>query len=194
MIVALEGMLEKRELNSAVVKVGPVSLHISIPGSTLSQLGSTGDKVSLHTYLQVKEDNISMYGFSTIEELGLFKNIISVSGVGPKAALGLLSAFSTEQLASAIASSNIELISQAPGIGKKMAGRIVLDLKGKLEKEWGAVVTTPLAQEDSDVIAALTSLGYSLKEATQAVTNLTDTEGLDLEQRLKLALQGLAKL
>jgi Holliday junction DNA helicase RuvA len=194
MIVALEGIIEKRELNSAVIKVGPVSLHVFIPGSTLSQLGTTGEKVRLHTHIILKEDNVSMYGFSTIEELGLFKNIISVSGVGPKGALGLLSAFSTEQLASAIASGNITLISQVPGIGKKMAGRIVLDLKGKLEKEWGTIMTTPLAQEDSDVIAALTSLGYSLKEATQAVANLTDTEGLDLEQRLTLALQSLAKL
>lgn len=194
MIVALEGIIEKREINSAIIKVGPVSLHVFIPGSTLSQLGPAGDKVRLHTHLILKEDNVSIYGFFTIEELGLFKNIVSVSGVGPKGALAMLSAFSTEQLASAIASGNIDLLSQIPGIGKKIAGRIVLELKGKLEKEWGTIMTTPLAQEDSDVIAALTSLGYSLKEATQAVTNMTDTEGLDLEKRITLALQSLAKL
>jgi Holliday junction DNA helicase RuvA len=194
MIVGLEGIIEKRELNGAVIKVGPVSLYVFIPGSTLSRIGSTGDRVRLHTHLVLKEDNVSIYGFSTIEELGLFKNIISVSGVGPKGALAMLSAFSTEQLASAIAGGNIDLLSQVPGIGKKIAGRIVLELKGKLEKEWGTIMTTPLAQEDSDVIAALTSLGYSLKEATQAVTSLTDTEGLDLEKRVTLALQSLAKL
>jgi len=194
MIVALEGILESRGVDSAVVKVGPLSLRVYIPGSTLSQLGSVGDNVSLHTYLYLREDNVALYGFASPQELGLFQNLISVSGIGPKAALGLLSALNPEQLASAIVSGNVDLLSQAPGLGKKMAGRIVLELKSKLESEWEGVVVPVLTQEDADVVAALTNLGYSLKEATQAVSSLPDSRELDLEERVRLALQQLAKI
>lgn len=194
MIVALEGILESRGVDSAVVKVGPLSLRVYIPGSTLSQLGSVGDNVSLHTHLYLREDNVALYGFASAEELGLFQNLISVSGIGPKAALGLLSALNPEQLASAIVSGNVDLLSQAPGLGKKMAGRIVLELKSKLESEWEGVVAPVLAQEDADVVAALTNLGYSLKEATQAVSSLPDSRELDLEERVRLALQQLATI
>jgi len=194
MIVALEGILENRGVDSAVVKVGPLSLRVYIPGSTLSQLGAVGNNVSLHTYLYLREDNVALYGFASAQDLGLFQNLISVSGIGPKAALGLLSTLNPEQLASAIVSGNVDLLSQAPGLGKKMAGRIVLELKSKLESEWEGVVTPVLVQEDADVVAALTNLGYSLKEATQAVSRLPDSRELDLEERVRLALQQLATI
>jgi len=194
MIVALEGILENRGLDSAVIKVGPLSLQVHIPGSTLGQLGAVGDKVYLHTHLYMREDNVALYGFASGEESALFQNLISVSGIGPKAALGLLSTLNPEQLASAIVSGNVDLLSQAPGLGKKMAGRIVLELKGKLESEWEGAVVPVLAQEDADVVAALTSLGYSLKEATQAVSSLPDSPEVDLEERVRLALQQLATI
>ena len=194
MIVALEGILENRGLDSAVIKVGPLSLQVHIPGSTLSQLGAVGDKVYLHTHLYVREDNVALYGFASGEESALFQNLISVSGIGPKAALGLLSTLQPEQLASAIVSGNVDLLSRAPGLGKKMAGRIVLELKSKLESEWEGAVVPVLAQEDADVVAALCGLGYSLKEATQAVSNLPDSREVDLEERVKLALKQLARV
>ncbi|MGA7676896.1 MAG: Holliday junction branch migration protein RuvA [Dehalococcoidia bacterium] len=193
MIVALEGTLEHRSIDSAVVKIGPLSLHVYIPGSTLSRLGAIGDKVHLHTHLYVREDNIAIYGFSSTEELALFQNLISVSGIGPKAALAFLSTFSVEQLASAIISGNVDLLTQVPGIGKKIAGRVVLELKGKLEKGWEGVITPALTREDADVVAALTSLGYSLREATQAVANLPASEDMNLEEKVKLALSQLAR-
>jgi len=142
----------------------------------------------------MREDNVALYGFASGEESALFQNLISVSGIGPKAALGLLSTLNPEQLASAIVSGNVDLLSQAPGLGKKMAGRIVLELKGKLESEWEGAVVPVLAQEDADVVAALTSLGYSLKEATQAVSSLPDSPEVDLEERVRLALQQLATI
>ena len=193
MIVALEGTLEHRGTDSAVVKIGPLSLQVYIPGSTLSRLGAVGDKVSLHTHLYVREDNIAIYGFASTEEMALFQNLISVSGIGPKAALAFLSTFSVEQLASAIISGNVDLLTQVPGIGKKIAGRVVLELKGKLEKGWEGVVTPALTREDADVVAALTSLGYSLREATQAVSNLPASQDMDLEDKVKLALSQLAR-
>jgi len=192
MIVALEGKLETRGIDSVVVKVGPLSLLVSVPGSTLSRLGTIGDKVQLHTHLYVREDNIAMYGFASADELALFQNFISVSGIGPKAALAFLSTLNVEQLASAIVSGNVDLLTQVPGIGKKMAGRVVLELKGKLEKGWAGALTPALTPEDADVVAALTTLGYSLKEATQAVAGLPNAEELDLEEKVRLALRQLA--
>ncbi len=192
MIVALEGILESRGVDSAVVKVGPLSLQVYIPSSTSSQLGAVGDKVYLHTHLYLREDNIAIYGFASADELGLFQNLISVSGIGPKAALALLSTFNAGQLASAIISGNVALLTEVPGIGKKIAGRVVLELKGKLEKGWVGPVTPILAQEDADVVAALTNLGYSLREATQAVASLPNSPELDLEEKIKLAFKQLA--
>jgi len=192
MIVALEGVLDSRGIDSAVVKVGPLSLLVNVPGSTLSRLGTVGDKVHLHTHLYVREDIIAIYGFASADELALFQNLISVSGIGPKAALAFLSTLNVEQLVSAIVSGNVDLLTQVPGIGKKMAGRVVLELKGKLEKGWAGAVTPALTPDDADVVAALTTLGYSLKEATQAVAGLPNAEELDLEEKVRLALQQLA--
>ena len=193
MIVALEGILESRGVDSAVVKVGPLSLQVYVPGSTSSKLGAVGDRVYLHTHLYLREDNVAIYGFASADELGLFQNLVSVSGIGPKAALALLSTFNAEQLASAIVGGSIDLLSEVPGIGKKTAGRIVLELKGKLEKGWEGAVVPAMAQEDADVVAALTNLGYSLREATQAVASLPSSAELDLEEKIKLALKQLAK-
>ena len=193
MIVALEGILESRGIDSAVVKVGPLSLQVHIPGSTVSRLGNVGDKVHLHTHLYVREDNIAVYGFASADELALFQNLISVSGIGPKAGLAFLSTLSVEQLASAIIGGNVDLLTQVPGIGRKIAGRVVLELKGKLEKGWEGVVTPALTREDADVVAALTTLGYSLREATQAVANLPSSPELDLEEKVKLALRQMAR-
>jgi len=191
MIATLEGILQYRGVDSIIVNVGGIGFQIYVPGSTLSQLGAMNDKVFLYTYLHVKEDNISLYGFASSQELTLFKKFISVSGVGAKIALGLLSSLSVEQLATAILSGNVDLIDQVPGVGKKIANRIVIELKGKLEqeREW---VTVSLAQGDSDVIAALTGLGYSLREATQAVSSLGSSPQLSLEDKIKTALQQLA--
>jgi Holliday junction DNA helicase RuvA len=192
MIIAIDGVLESRGIDSVVVKVGPLSLLISVPGSTLSRLGTAGDKLHLHTHLYVREDIIAMYGFASADELALFQNLISVSGIGPKAALSFLSTLNVEQLASAIVGGNIDLLTQVPGIGNKTAGRVVLELKGKLEKGWAGVVTPALTPDDTDVVAALTALGYSLREATQAVSSLPNAEKLDLEGKVRLALKQLA--
>ena len=191
MIATLEGTLQYRSVDSIIVSVQGIGFQVYVPGSTLSRLGAINDKVFLYTHLNVKEDNISLYGFASSQEQILFKNLISISGVGPKLALSLLSSLSVEQLTMAILSGNVDLLDQVPGVGKKVANRIAVELKGKLEQELeGAIL--PLAQEDSDVIAALTSLGYSLREATQAVSSLTSSSELSLEEKIRTALQQLA--
>ena len=137
---------------------------------------------------------MTLYGFASIGELSLFENLISVSGIGPKVALGLLSASSPEQLVSAIVNGDIDFLNRVPGIGKKTAGRIVLELKGKLEKGWEGTILPALTQDDADVVAALTSLGYSLREATQAASSLAGSEELELEEKIRLALKQLATM
>ncbi len=190
-IATLEGTLEYRGADSVVLQVSGVGFQVHVPGSTLAQIGSRGDRVSLFTHLHMREDNVSLYGFSSEQELTLFRDLISVSGIGPKVALAMLSALTPEQMVMAITSGNAEVISQVPGIGKKTASRLIVELKGKLEKEWRESVL-PLGVEDEDVMAALTSLGYSLKEASKAVSSLPVPSELSLEEKVKVALQHLA--
>jgi len=192
MIATLEGMLEHRGIDSIIINVGGIGLQVYVPGSTLSHLETTNGKVSLYTHLYLKEDNVSLYGFASSEELALFKNFISVSGIGPKVALSLLSALNPEQLVMAITSGNVGLISQVPGIGKKVASRLVTELSSKLAKEWKEI-TLPVTPEGDDVIAALTSLGYPLKEATKATYSLPVSGELSLEEKIKIALQHIAR-
>ncbi len=191
MIATLEGILEYRGIGSVIINVGGVGFQVHVPSSALSQLGETNNKVFLYTHFHVVEGNISLYGFISSEELALFKNLISVSGVGPKVALALLSTLNTEQLVMAISSGNIELISQVPGIGKKMASRLVVELRGNLAKELREAAL-PLAPESADAVTALTSLGYSLREAVQAISSLPSSSELSLEEKVKMALQQLA--
>jgi Holliday junction DNA helicase RuvA len=188
MIATLEGILEYRGDDSIIINVGGIGFRVYVPSSTLSQLGAVKGKVSLYTHLHVREDNISLYGFASSEELALFKNLISISGIGSKSALAILSALNPEQLVMAITSGDIDFLSQAPGVGKKMASRLVVELKGKLEKEWKDVAL-PLAPESADVISALTGLGYSVAEATKAISKLPISEELSLEEKIKMALQ-----
>jgi Holliday junction DNA helicase RuvA len=192
MIATLEGILEYRGDDSVVINVGGIGFRVYVSSPTLSQLGAVKGKVSLYTHLHVREDNISLYGFAYSEELTLFRSLISVSGVGTRLALSLLSALNPEKLVMAITSGDIDLLSQTPGIGKKMASRLVVELRGKLEKDWREVAL-PLAPERADVLAALTGLGYSVTEATKAMSRLPDSEDLSLEEKIKMALQQMTR-
>ena len=193
MIAAVEGTLVSRGTNTVTVKAGPISLQINVPGSLISRLGHPGSTVLLHTHLHVREDIIALYGFATSQERALFEQLITVSGIGPKVALALLTALSADQIASGIISGNADLLSQVPGIGKKTAARVILDLKGKLEKGWEGEIITAVTDSDSDALAALTGLGYSIREAMQALSAIAQTEGMSVEDRVRLALQQLAK-
>ena len=188
MIASLKGKLESLGSDFAVINVGGIGLQVYIPTSTLSTLGSVGGDVKLYTHLHLREDNATVYGFVSTEELELFKALINVSGLGPKMALAMLSAMDIEQLTMAIATGNAELLTGIPGLGKKMANRLVLELKDKIG---AGLITAPaaeLAQENADVLAALTSLGYSAFEATRALASLPRDQELSLEEKVKLAL------
>jgi len=191
MIASLKGTLESLGADGAIISVGGIGFQVYMPTSTLSVLGSVGQEVKLYTHLHLREDNVALYGFKSAEELGLFQMLIGVSGLGPRLALAMLSAMDTEKLIVAIATGSADLLTAIPGIGKKMAERLILELKDKIGTGW---ITTPaagLVQESADVVAALVSLGYSVAEANRAVATLSPTADMSLEEKIKLALQYL---
>ncbi|MFC1925549.1 Holliday junction branch migration protein RuvA [Chloroflexota bacterium] len=192
MIAAIEGTLVLRGDDWAIIKVGGVSLQVYLPVNTFNQPGDLGETVQLYTHLNVKEDGMSLYGFLSQQELNLFKMLTSVNGIGPKVALAILSHLNPEQLSSAIAGGDVDLLTQLPGIGRKTAQRLVLELKAKLEK-WAGARDISVNEGDAEVVAALTNLGYSVNEATQALGALPPSPGLALEEKIGLALQHLAK-
>ena len=188
MIASLKGKLESLGSDWAIINVGGIGFQVYMPTSTLSTLDRIGKEVSLYTHLHLREDNAALYGFASTEELGLFQILLSVSGLGPKLALAMLSAMSVEKLTMAIATGNVALLTEIPGIGKKMANRLILELKDKIAAGWTGAPVIELAQENTEVVAALTSLGYSVSEASRAVATLPSSE-LPLEEKIKLALQ-----
>ena len=189
MIASLHGKVESMSGDWAIISVNGIGFQVYMPTSTMSVLGTSGKDVHLHTHLILKEDSATLYGFSSTEELQLFQIFIGVSGLGPKLALSMLSTMSTEQLATAIAAGSVEILTYVPGIGKKMAERIILELKDKIGISFITAPAAQLAQENIDVLTALTSLGYSVSEANRAVASLPSSSNLNLEEKVKLALQ-----
>ena len=189
MIASIHGTLETVSSDWAIVNVGGIGFQVYMPTSTLSTLGTVGEEVQLHTHFHLREDSATLYGFASADELGLFQTLIGVSGLGPKLALAMLSAMDVEKISMAIATGSVEMLTMTPGIGKRMADRLIVELKDKIG---AGFITTPaaqLAQENTDVIAALTSLGYSVTEATRAVATLPPSSDLSLEEKITLALQ-----
>ena len=190
MIASLHGKLESLGIDWAIVNVNGIGFQVYMPTSTLSTLGTVGKDVDLQTYLVLREDSAVLYGFATSEELDLFELLIGVSGLGPRLALAVLSAMSVEQASMAIATGSIDLLTAVPGIGKKMAERIILELKDKVGAGLIAAPATQLVQENADVLAALISLGYSVSEASRAIATLPSSD-ISLEEKIRLALQYL---
>jgi len=188
-ISSLQGKVESLSSDWAVINVGGIGFQVYMPTTALSTLGKPGDEVKVYTHLHVREDNVTLYGFATADELWLFQTLIGVSGLGPKLALAMLSALSPEQITMAIATGSTDMLDMIPGIGKKVASRIILELKEKIGAGWIVTPATQLAQENTDVLAALTSLGYSAAEATKAVATLPQDATLNLEEKIKLTLQ-----
>ena len=191
MIAGVRGTLEATGLDWAVVQIGGLSVRLSVPTSALAELGAPGDVVRLHTHLAVREDALTLYGFPTPEALHLFEMLIGVTGVGPRLALALLSALSPHVLAGAIAAEDTAALAQVTGVGARTAGRIVLDLKGKMEREW-VMAPAPSGGGAEELTGALLALGYTPSEVRQTVAALPRTPDLTVEEQLRLALQRLA--
>jgi holliday junction DNA helicase RuvA len=189
MIAGVKGTIESIGSNWVVIDVGGISFQVFLPTSTLSTLSVVGQPARLHTHLHVREDNLTLYGFGSARELALFQTLITVKGIGPKIGLAMLSAMDVDQITMAIASGDANLLTGIPGIGKKTAERIVLELKDKVGGSWMMTQDLESVQGNSEVVAALTSLGYSVSEATRAVATLPTSSHLDLEEKIKMALK-----
>lgn len=191
MIAGVEGTLEAYGTDYIIVKIGGISLQVYVPSP--ASAGSIGERIKLHTNLQIKENFVGIYGFATIEELELFEMLIAVNGIGPKAALAMLATMNPEQLALAIISGDSSSLTEVPGIGPKIARRVVLELKDKMAS-WQSTVAVSGVSDNGEVLVALKSLGYSASEALSAVAAIPDFNDLDLETKITRALQHLGKI
>ena len=205
MISYIRGTLAEKNEDSAVVEAHGVGYQIFVPVPVLSELPPLGESVKIYTYFSVREDGMSLFGFLSRQDLAMFKQLIGINGIGPKSALGILSALRPDVLRMAVASGDAKTISRAPGVGPKTAQRIILDLKDKIRPEdvlaGGLEESLAVPEEISGVgqagkeaVEALTALGYSAAEAAGAVKKVKITEEMTAEDALKGALRHLAFL
>ena len=205
MISFIRGPLVEKEEDVIVVEAGCVGYNIHVPLSLLEELPPLGNEVRIYTYLQVKEDSMSLYGFGSRQELKLFKQLLGVNGIGPKGALGILSAMRPDDLRLAVISGDAKAIARAPGIGVKTAQRLILDLKDKISAEdvlgmqenrgntrEAAGKGGPGGAAGKEAVDALVALGYSAMEAAGAVRKVEVTEAMTAEDVLKASLKYLA--
>jgi Holliday junction DNA helicase RuvA len=196
-IAHVRGRLVRKEPQEAVVDVGGVGYRVAIPLSTFYRIGEAGDEVSLLTHTHVREDTLALFGFLTSGEQALFERLIAVSGVGPKLALSILSGIEAPDLVSALRTSDVTRLTRIPGVGKKTAERLVLELKDKVQNLASteqSVPTGPAAAAKDDLVSALVHLGYSRPEAErgvdQALKENPDGRFEDLLRRTLRALSG----
>ena len=190
MIASLRGQLKAIRDGSVIVDVGGVGYLVHVTSSLLSESPASGQIIELYTHTHVRENELALYGFRSLEELDLFLLLIKVNGIGPRTAMAILSTFAPETLRGAIARGDVLALTHIPGIGRKTAERMVLDLKDKIGAAVGPLVAPALGTVDADVINALTALGYSVAEAQTAVGALPP-EAKELDQRILAALQFL---
>ncbi len=191
MIAYIQGSVLSRGEDWVVVQVGGIGWRIALPRSDAAHLPAVGGETSLYTHMHVRENDISLYGFLSPDARALFELLLTVSGIGPKLALSIVSVVTVDELQHAVASGDPSVLGKAPGVGKRTAERVLLGLKDKLGVGHEIASHLTSRQGDPEVVSALISLGYSLAEATAALHSLPQ-EDLPLEERLRLALQSLA--
>ncbi len=201
MIAAVRGTLDGKLLDSALVTVGGVTLRVLTPLSTLAQL-SIGEGVHLHTHLFVREDAITLYGFATPADRDMFEQLIAVSGVGPRIALAMLSTMSADGIRDAVVTEDVNRLSMTPGVGKKLAARLVLELQARFEKlapfpvsvaPAGASGAASPGSLRAQAVEALSGLGYPTQQATAAVRAVPEDSYTSLEALITRALRQLAR-
>jgi len=190
MIARLRGTILSVKPPSVVIDVNGVGYRVMCSQAALDKC-EVGRNADLHTHMMVREDDVSLYGFASEDEVALFLQLLSVQGVGARTAIAMLSKLSPETLRAAIANGQIDTLSRVPGIGKKTAEKIVFALRGKLggmDAAPGGFTAAPLSSVDAEVISALTSLGYSIAEAQAALGAIPREEKLDLEEKIRRSL------
>ena len=193
MISSLRGLIQQTSPDSLVIDVGGVGLKVFVPTSVFEHVDGVGKMVFLHTHLIVREDALTLYGFASEEQRSLFETLLGVQGVGPKLALAVLSFVSPDNLRRAVGQEQPELLDRVPGVGKKTAEKIVFHLKDKFGPGLPLGATAPITDLDTDVLGALTALGYSVVESQAALQSIPKDAPKDVEERVRLALQYFAK-
>ncbi len=200
MIAFVKGIVDDISEENVVLDVGGVGYNVKVSTGTAAKLPGIGEEAKLYTYTCVREDMFSLFGFLTRDELEIFKKLITVNGIGPKGGLAILSVMSADNLRFAIMAGDAASIAKAPGIGKKTAERVILDLKDKISledtlvhKEMQSVshMESMDAHVKNDAVEALVALGYSASDALHAVKNVPGGENMDVETILKLALKNM---
>ena len=198
MIAYIKGNLEAKNLDNVVIDVGGIGYKIFMSINSIERIGEIGTMVKVNTYMRVREDDISLYGFCTNEELRMFEQLIGVSGVGAKSALTILSNISPSSFALAIISGDINTLKSLPGIGAKSAQRMILELKDKMktqdaiETEIMPIKTVVANDKTRDAVEALQVLGYARKDIDLAISNI-DTKDLSVEEIIKQGLKYLGR-
>ena len=190
MIASIHGRLQHLGDGDLVLEVGGLGLRIAVTRSVLDTHPEVGKALYLHTKLIVKEDSLSLYGFLSRDERGLFETLLGVSGIGPKLALAILSHLSPDVLRSAVVNNQPEVLAKVPGLGKKTAEKVVFNLKDTFEAPISPAYTP--SESDSEVLSVLTTLGYSMVEAQAAIQSIPEGADDDVEERVRLALKYFA--
>jgi Holliday junction DNA helicase RuvA len=200
MLAAVRGVVVGVLPDNVLLEVGPITLQIAVSNTTLAALPRDGTPVRLVTHLYLREDQMALYGFTTETELGLFRLLLGVTGVGPKVALNICGAGEPDVVMQTIAAGDIDALARIPGIGKKTGGRLVLELRGKLDALVGGALpvsagggTGAAPDSSSEVIAALQALGYSATEAYTALRDAEMTDGMTVEERVLAALRRMGQ-
>ena len=205
MIAYIKGILTEMREDSIVVEASGIGYNILVPATVLEQLPPPGSEVKIHTYTYVREDAFLLYGFASRDDLNIFKQCITVSGIGPKGALAILSVMDADALRFAILAGDAKTVSKAPGIGAKTAQRLILELKDKvrledtlaglqdrsLEKDADGSTSGMNSSAKKEAVEALVALGYSSTEALKAVNQIESVKDMDSEAILKAALKNL---
>ena len=197
MFAYIKGSLEVKSINYVVVENGGIGYKIYMSAKSIGTIGNIGDQVKVHIHYHVREDDISLYGFNSEEELRMFEILINVSGVGVKSALTMLSDITPSSFALAVINDDVTRLTKVPGVGKKTAQRLILELKDKLKSEDIAGEEIEVEEKknnniNNDAVVALQVLGYSKKEA-EIVLEKVDTKDLSIEETIKQALKYLGR-
>lgn len=189
MLVGVHGALEAVGPDWVNVQVGGITLQVFVPASAIATLGSVGEPVRLHTVLRIQNEQPTLYGFPDAGSVELFGALTGVSGVGPRSALSILSELGEDGFRNAVASEDVAALSRAQGVGRRIAQRVVLELRGKLpDADAGAPGVAAVAGTDADAVEALTALGMPLADARQAVAALELPPDASVEDKIRQAL------
>lgn len=193
MIAKITGQVSHIHQSGLVIQVAGIGFLVYVPQKTLQSYSKKADKISLFTYTYLREDNISLYGFEKQEELNLFEKIITISGIGAKTGLAILSAGSSRQIAKAVVDSDVSFFTNIKGIGKKSAQRLIIDLKSSLGDSQEFDFDSAQTPAFDEAIQALRQFGFSSKESREAIKNIKNANQLSSEELLKAVLKSLGK-